>query len=501
MSKISMQNKNVRALVSLLAAALFLLAYEYVVYRVPIWEIYQPATAWNDEVYYCNQLSAVMKYGAPQGYFGFNESHADIGTFSAWGPALFYIYAIPGLIFRGQNAMIWCNLFWVLVGWFVFVRGTEIGWRGQALFAVVMAAMNNPIRYAFSAMQEPLHYAFMLAAVGLGAWTKRTQKRAAWISLCVLCFAAGLARPYMAALWLIPLVLAWPRRRAVIGTLAGAAVCLLSTMILLKKFYAPYFFTNVDMEPLYRLAHGEALSAIRYVADKLFGALSSVWEDIATTLTGGSGGFYTIFFLLLLAVLICLIWDAVHKRPIRWKACAFCISAAIFLALMLMYRPTEAMRHTLILDVLLTASLALEDLRPTAAVAALCAVLSLTGVVDLTSAGDYSIPRYYEPFEEQIAELRAVLEESQSKFTGNDPWDRTFADSFCDDVLMVGLFALPDGMGLQFDEIPYLTDTSHEIKSRYMLTSHGSEVEKRLLDEGWTLLYDAELGVIYERCD
>ena len=99
-------------LVCTAAAALgFLLVYERAVYGVSLGKIYLPASAWSDEVYYAKQLSAVVTHGVPQGYFGFNESHAEIGRFAAWGPAAFYLYAIPGLIFRGQNAFLYCNLF------------------------------------------------------------------------------------------------------------------------------------------------------------------------------------------------------------------------------------------------------------------------------------------------------------------------------------------------------------------------------------------------------
>ena len=109
------------------AALVFLLVYEWAVYGVSLGKIYLPASAWSDEVYYAKQLSAVVTHGVPQGYFGFNESHAEIGRFAAWGPAVFYLYAIPGLIFRGQTAFLYCNLFWVLAGWLCFVWGEYPG--------------------------------------------------------------------------------------------------------------------------------------------------------------------------------------------------------------------------------------------------------------------------------------------------------------------------------------------------------------------------------------
>ena len=62
------------------AALAFLLVYELAVYRVPLQQIFLPCSYWSDEVIYSKQLAAVVRCGAPQGYFGFNESHAASGT-------------------------------------------------------------------------------------------------------------------------------------------------------------------------------------------------------------------------------------------------------------------------------------------------------------------------------------------------------------------------------------------------------------------------------------
>ena len=129
------------------AALVFLLAYELVVYRVPVTEIFLPVSSWSDEVIYSKQLAAAVQYGAPQGYFGFNESHAAVGTYAAWGPAVFLVYALPGLLLRGQNAFLWCNLLFVVLGWTFFARAARLGWKRQLAFAAALAAMNAPIRY------------------------------------------------------------------------------------------------------------------------------------------------------------------------------------------------------------------------------------------------------------------------------------------------------------------------------------------------------------------
>lgn len=40
---------------------------------------------YNDEVSWYNQVAAVVEYGKPLGYYGYNGSYAKIGTFGPWG--------------------------------------------------------------------------------------------------------------------------------------------------------------------------------------------------------------------------------------------------------------------------------------------------------------------------------------------------------------------------------------------------------------------------------
>lgn len=494
-----------RLVCSVAAALVFLLVYERLVYGVPFGKIYLPAGMWSDEVYYVKQLSAVVSHGAPQGYFGFNESHAEIGRFAAWGPAVFYLYAIPGLIFRGQNAFLYCNLFFMLAGWLCFVWGTRLDWKRQLLFGVGLAALNAPIRYVFSAMQEPLHYALVLAVLGTGAAIRRgcSHKGAAWVTLFALCAAATLVRPYNAVLWLFPLVLVWPRRKAVVGTVTGAAVSTAATLVLMKKFYAPYFFTNVDTNAAEELLHGQLLEAARSVYHKLLGAGQQLAQEIVDGTRVGSC--YLILFALLAATLMCIVWDAVQKRPLFWKVCALTVTLVVFLALMLMYRPGEASRHTIIYDILLLAALLAEQ-PPLSAAAApvLLAVLSVAGIRMTTARGqndasDFAMPAYQAELAQEITDLQAALTESRTRITGTDPWDSVCAYALGGGCHFGMLYAVPDGMGLQFDEDAYLTNPDNEIRARYVMAGTDSEVGQYLEQSGWALLYEGPSAAVYER--
>ena len=345
-------------------------------------------------------------------------------------------------------------------------------------------------------MQEPLHYALVLAVLGCGILARRDKSRAAWVALCLLCAVATLVRPYEAVLWLYPLALAWHDRRRIAVCVAGGAVSLGGTLVLMSKFYAPYFFTNVDMTPVQELLHGHPIEALKDVVHKLMGALQTVGQTILTDFAQRSGGYYLLFFLLLCIVLACLAWDARRQRPVFWKGCAAATSGIVFLALMLMYRPGEGSRHTLILDLLLLASLLLENRRTAAATAAVSVLLALTGVLSL--AKGYGLPRYSEVWDNEVQQVQAALEKSQAAVDSEDPWDHTAAYAFLDEVHCGLLYGVPDGMGIQFDENSYLEDAANPVYARYVFTSAGSNTAARLTADGWSVLYESEKCVLYE---
>ena len=61
------------------------------------------------------------------------------------------------------------------------------------------------------------------------------------------------------------------------------------------------------------------------------------------------------------------------------------------------------------------------------------------------------------------------------------------------------LYAVPDGMGLHFDEDAYLMDPVNELRSRYVMTNTDSDVAGYLEENGWTLLYEGASAAVYER--
>ena len=79
--------KTPNALLCALGAVVFLAGFYFLCYRTPLNEVWLPTTMNNDEALYNRQVVSVLTHGGPQGYFGYQESTADIGRYGTWGPA------------------------------------------------------------------------------------------------------------------------------------------------------------------------------------------------------------------------------------------------------------------------------------------------------------------------------------------------------------------------------------------------------------------------------
>ena len=104
--------KTPNAMLCALGAVVFLAGFYFLCYRTPLNEVWLPTTMNNDEALYNRQVVSVLTHGGPQGYFGYQESTADIGRYGTWGPLLIWAYALPGLVdihFHGAVGHDFCD--------------------------------------------------------------------------------------------------------------------------------------------------------------------------------------------------------------------------------------------------------------------------------------------------------------------------------------------------------------------------------------------------------
>lgn len=362
--------KTPNALLCALGAVVFLAGFYFLCYRTPLNEVWLPTTMNNDEALYNRQVVSVLTHGGPQGYFGYQESTADIGRYGTWGPLLIWAYALPGLLFGASvNVVLWCNLLLIAVGIAVFARCARLNyWQCIALCGALFSIM-LPLRSCVSGASEAMHYMLALLIVGTAAALHRSGKTGWLIACAAACAVETIFRPYALLFWVFPLTAVWQnkrRRAACLGTAAGGFAVSLFAM---AKLAAPYFSDGgMDFDGIRLLLQLHPVAAVRYECARAAGLLHAAWrDDILPTLHGETtyiGGGCVTFLAVVLVAVVCLVWDKHKGRPLVLKACALFCSAVIALVLLFMYNIDP--RHMMLLAILLLGAVVIEDAAPAA---------------------------------------------------------------------------------------------------------------------------------------
>ena len=197
------------------------------------------------------------------------------------------------------------------------------------------------------------------------------------------------------------------------------------------------------------------------------------------------------FLAVALVAVVCLVWDKHKGRPPVLKGCALFCSAVIAPVLLFMYNIDP--RHMMLLAILLLGAVVVEDAAPAAVWLPLLVVLLLP-----MNFQRGSLPEKNAEMAAQMQTVEAALTASVQD-AGTDPWDHTLAYAYDDGVFHGYLYAVPDGMGIEFDKNSYLWDEENPISSRYVMCGHDTRVAARLLAENWQQVVSTEDLVIYKR--
>lgn len=486
------------ALFCVLGAVLFLLAFYMLAYRTPLWQSWLPVNMDNDEVLYNRQIVSILYSGGPQGYFGYDETTAAVGRYGAWGPFLIWAYALPGFLFGSSvNTVLWCNIFFGLVGLALFARAARLSVWQMLVTGGLLVCLWMPLSLMFCGSSESLQNALTLVALGGAAALRRRPGRGWLVVAAFACTLITISRPYALVLWVFPLMELWNRRprarKVCLAVLAAGFVVALLNMTLLS---APYFEgLGLDLTALSMIKSGDLPGAVAYQWQHGLTQLRLVWSEVSATLQGSGqqlGPAVLGFLAITVVTVVLLAVDRRRGRPIRWKVCALVCSLVVVLLLVGVYNVIA--RHLMLPCLMMMAALVVEDAPRAVVYLPVLAVLLLP-----LNARRSSMPVYFPAMAEQMEAVETALSESQAALNSADPWDHTLAYAYDDGVFHGYLYAVPAGMGIEFDWNTYLADGDRTIRSRYAMVGHGTEAEARLVADGWAELVSTEDLVVYER--
>lgn len=441
--------------------------------------------AGNDEVIYQKMVEGVVRDGMPAGYFGYNESHAAVGTFSTWSPVLLLPWSILGSLFGwGAGSAIVYNivLLMLAMGSFYILVKPDVR---QALFILSLYAATAFISwYALLTLPEIACYALIILLCGLTVNLHRAQKL--WkIKIGISFVIAALLtwmRPYYIILLLLPgFELIKRSKKKGYGIVAVSSIFLITGGIYVwinQNMCAPFFTDLLDFSWTSML-FSNPLGAVR----ALFSTFMKAFGEYLTYVRGGVMGssLAGAQCAALLPVMGCLLFNL--RQDIKEKkrdmaiitGIAVCFMFLTYCAAAVVFEISASGKHFGELIVLGIFIIGWKKERKTIPV-----MLAALSWIFFMQVQYYPCMEKNEGLETQIAAGKAQLEDSLIIVEEGDCWDNTVIWVFSDDsgyIWWQGLYALPSGIGINLCTREYVLEHWEELQAKYLYTSGGDTID------------------------
>ena len=499
-----------------------------------IGQVYLPSSEWNDELFYFKQVEGIVNYGFPQGYFGFNESHALQLSFAAWSPVLVFPWILWGLLF-GWNLMspVICNIVLLTITMFVFVWLVKPTWKQLGVLTVLFSLYSLFVRYMLSGMPEVICFSLLILFYGLAMSYLKKESRGRLIAMFVISVLLTLMRPYM-LLFLALACYFWIRRSKKAGWIGSVLVVAATGIVyaLIKHFlgaeyFTPLFYTDwittfftdgigAGFRNFFGTLHWKGMEFYRHCIEGVRNGLAS-------------GAFFDGY---LVVLLILLVQSFLDFRKLRRAKRAertvmepedknvrelqnqltievhFALSLiAMLFAHLLMYKMVEGSKHflTFIAAGIFIVSM-LETKYYKKAVLLGAAFLYLYSY-KAVEPYDYQIPYVTEERQAQVEYWQQIFSENLVLDTEQVPnygnvviW--TFGDVTPDgnrNLQWQLLYSVPKGFGISCCEREYITGHLAELQSRYLATVSGGTIDELCRTEGYEEIGRDVDMVLYRR--
>lgn len=507
-------------------------------------EVYLPGSEWNDELFYYKQVEGIVNFGYPQGYFGFNESHALKLSFAAWSPVLVFPWIVWGLLF-GWNMMspVICNILLMTLACFLFAWLVKPDWKQVGITSLLFCLYTPFVRYMLSAMPEVICFSLLIIFYSLAVNYLNRERAYKLAILFALSGLLTLMRPYMLLFMLLPAYF-WIRRNRWKG-LAGSAVvsaAVLAAYAVIKHYLGAEYFTPLFFTDWVEAFFEQGLfGGIRFTLGKLYYMASSFKEHTIQGFRTGlaSGAFFAGYLIMLLVLLGQSLKDFGSLRRLKREEKAqrdeskgeegvqtaakagmcgaelkkqltieahLAISFVLMLfALLLMYKLTEGSKHLLTFmaaGVFVIGILETRFFKKAVVIGAAFAYFYSYMALD---PYDYQVPFAEAERVAQVEAWREALEDIMVLERGAAPgyensviWLlRDQGQEETENVKWQLLYALPKGFGISCCDRDYVMEHLTELQSRYIAVLAGGEVDAGCHEAGFTELNRDEDMALY----
>lgn len=480
-----------------------------------IWDAYIPASDWNDELFYYKQVEGMVRYGYPYGYFGFNESHAEVLSFAAWSPVLVWPWLIWGFLF-GWNLMspIYCNIVIMMAAVFLFVWLTKPDLKQMARMAVLFAVFPLFTRYMLSVMPECTCFGMLIVFFGFAYAYMQEAKTGHLVGMFVLAALLTLMRPYMIVFLLLPMLLLTMQRKWLgAGISIGVAGVTGIVYILIKKFLAAEYFTPLfDTTWITTYLREGIAEGWSYMWDKLY---FQGWDFIGKSMQGifeglAMGSFFVGFILVMVIIGIYALYKLIrkdYKTALLYGHLTFCFFA-MWMALLLMYKMQEGSKHLLTFIAAGLFAMAMMEVKYSLQVVACSIAFIYLYFVMAVDAYDYQ-NRF------RNDELVAEIERTEQDFHEKLELDTQNVPNYDNDVIWVTydydaatgqqiitdyqiLYGIPSGFGISCCYYDFILENFDALQSKYICTPAGGDIDVLCQERGLEVITQGMNAICYQ---
>ena len=485
--------------------------------REGVWigELYLASAQNNDILFYYKQVEGVLQYGIPQGYFGFNESSAEIFSFASWSPLVLLPWVLWGMLFGWTpTSPIICNVFFFSLVLMLFVCWTRPAWKQMAATGVMLGLFPAVTRYLMSCLAESNMITTVVLFYALVLWYLRKEHPGKLVSMYVVVAYLTCIRPYLVLLFLVPGLFLFEKKRwwGVFTTVCTMVVCLLLYFAIGRWVTAEYFqgLYNWGIFSAFKEYgfEGGLYNFIYRVRD----ICSELGEGIVLSLTNGTflGSNYCVLF-----VVICLVlvqqWKEKQNGRYRWILLHYvfmCVSSVGAL-LLLMQKVNETSRHIMsliIVGMVLLGNSTVITLKNSWKIILVSMVCIYLYHVYPDDGRDYQIPVYRDETKqeqdawEEIGQRITLNMSDTPSYENTIIW--TFSDKVEEEMVYMSwqhMLTVPAGMGISCCEMDYLLANWDDIKSRYISALTNGEIAKLCESSGYEKIGESHGKVLYKR--
>lgn len=491
-------------------------------------QIYLPSSERNDELIYYKQVEAILNYGFPKGYFGFNESHALRLSFAAWSPVLMLPWVLWGLLF-GWNLMspILCNIFLLTMAMLIFGLLAKPDWKQLGITALLFFLFQPFTWYMLCCMPEI--FCFSLLIIFYGGALAYLRKESRWL-LGLLLVLAGLLtwmRPYLFLFLLLPAYF-WISRsavrwKAILGTAVILAVVLGIYGSINHFLAAEYFRPLFDMSWLTTFFEKGLVGGLRNFFGTLYYSGREFLRYMEQGITEGlaAGGIFCCYIAMLLLLFYQSLRDFFAWRRGRAKkevdpkllgqlvlevhlTFAF---VGMLGAVLLMCNFFDGCKH--MLGFLVVGILVIARMNTAYFKKAVFMGVVFAGFFFYRGAGfeayqpDFvqeAVVERMDRFHEAVSKELTLTLEEKPNYDNTVIWVLT--DDLPEGIVYTGwqyLYSLPGGFGISCCTADYVMDNLDSLKSKYLCVVPGGPIEERCLGMKYEKIVGNEYAVLYRR--